>query len=109
MVVLLAEHPGIALMLRRLLHLPNRSRTRQCRPVRKSGLAIERLEARLAPAVNVLTFHNDTASTGLNAAELQLSPANVKVGSFGKLFTTPMDGQVYAEPLVYTEQKAKHE
>jgi fibronectin type 3 domain-containing protein len=72
------------------------------RPPRAARLDVERLESRLAPAVNVLTFHNDLASTGLNPNEIQLTPANVHVGSFGKLFTTAMDGQVYAQPLVDT-------
>jgi hypothetical protein len=72
------------------------------RPIRRVHLALEALESRLAPSANVLTFHNDIASTGLNPNENQLTPANVKVGSFGKLFVTPVDGQVYAEPLVYT-------
>jgi hypothetical protein len=69
---------------------------------RRRRLAVELLEARLAPSVNVLTYHNDIASTGANLGETALSPANVKVGSFGKLFTTPVDGNVYAEPLVDT-------
>src|SRR5262249_34817912 len=73
------------------------------RRIRKAGLTVEALEARWLPSVtNVLTYHNDTASTGLNASENQLSPANVQVGSFGKLYTTTLDGQVYAEPLVDT-------
>jgi hypothetical protein len=74
------------------------------RPSRRptARLALEWLEPRLAPAVDVLTFHNDIASTGLNPNENQLTPANVHVGSFGKLFTVPVDGQVYAEPLVKT-------
>jgi hypothetical protein len=71
------------------------------RPIRRAQLRVDELESRLAPAV-VLTFHNDIASTGLNNAETQLTPANVKVGSFGKLFVVPLDGQVYAEPLVDT-------
>src|SRR5262249_46387007 len=32
--------------------------------------------------------------------ETALSPSNVAVGSFGKLATTSLDGQVYAQPLV---------
>jgi Legume lectin domain/Fibronectin type III domain len=71
-------------------------------PIRKARLRLEQLESRLAPSVNVLTFHNDIASTGLNANETQLTTSNVKVGSFDKLFTTTVDGQVYAEPLVDT-------
>jgi hypothetical protein len=50
----------------------------------------------------VLTFHNDLASSGLNSNETVLSPTNVQVGTFGKLFTTNVDGQVYAEPLIDT-------
>lgn len=62
--------------------------------------AVEQLEKRLALSASVLSFHNDIASSGVNASETQLAPSNVKVGSFGKLFTTPLDGQVYAQPLV---------
>jgi hypothetical protein len=73
------------------------------RPARMSSvLSLESLEPRLALSVNVLTFHSDLSSTGLNALETQLTPANVKVGSFGKLSATPLDGQVYAQPLVDT-------
>jgi hypothetical protein len=72
------------------------------RPYRCAPHRFEELESRLAPSVNVLTFHNDIASTGLNDSETQLTPTNVTVGSFGKLYVTSLDGQVYAEPLVDT-------
>src|ERR1700732_938568 len=72
------------------------------RPIRRAPARFEELESRLAPSVNVLTFHHDIARTGLNANETQLTPSNVKVGSFGKLYTVAVDGQVYAEPLVDT-------
>jgi hypothetical protein len=71
-------------------------------PITRARLALEVLESRLAPSANVLTFRNDIASTGLNPGETQLTTANVKVGSFGKLFATTVDGQVYAEPLIDT-------
>jgi hypothetical protein len=65
-------------------------------------LRFEELESRLAPSVNVLTYRNDNVSPGVNSNETQLTPSNVNVGSFGKLFATPVDGQIYAEPLIDT-------
>jgi hypothetical protein len=80
--------------LRFLKSVPRRT------PVRFARLRVEQLESRIQPSVNVLTYHNDNTGSGLNAAENQLSAANVQLNSFGKLFTTPVDGQVYAQPLV---------
>lgn len=49
--------------------------------------------------VNVVTYHNDVARTGLNPSETILSPANVKTGSFGFLFNQSVDGIVVGQPL----------
>jgi hypothetical protein len=61
---------------------------------------LERLETRLAPAnVDVLSFHYDSLLSGNNANEQNLTPAAVNSTNFGRLFTEPVDGQIYATPL----------
>jgi hypothetical protein len=47
----------------------------------------------------VFTHHNDVARTGQNLKEYALAPATVNSATFGLLFTCPVDGYVYAEPL----------
>jgi hypothetical protein len=57
----------------------------------------------LPPArVPVLTFHYDNTRQGANTNETLLTPANVDAAHFGKLFSYPVDGYVYAQPLLMT-------
>src|SRR5271166_3188512 len=67
-----------------------------CRPF------VERLEARRLLATNVTQYHVDSQSTGADLTETQLTSSNVNAADFGQLYNTPLDGQVYAEPLVLT-------
>ena len=62
--------------------------------------------AQLNAQVSIWTWHGDDLDdnwrTGQNAAETSLMPTSTSVnkGSFGKICYYPVDGQVYAQPLV---------
>ena len=49
--------------------------------------------------VNVLTYHNDLSRTGQNLNETILTPSSLLAGELGPLFSDPVDGQVYGQPL----------
>jgi hypothetical protein len=46
-----------------------------------------------------LTWRNDNARSGVNSQELVLAPSTVNSSKFGKLFSCPIDGYAYAQPL----------
>jgi outer membrane protein assembly factor BamB len=46
-----------------------------------------------------LTSHGDNLRTGASLNETLLTPGNVSKSSFGRLFSTPVDYQVLAQPL----------
>ncbi len=53
----------------------------------------------LAAQVNVLTYQYDNSRAGANSNEFVLTPGNVNVNGFGKLFSHTVDGAIYGQPL----------
>lgn len=53
--------------------------------------------------IQVTTYHNDNARTGLQPRETVLTPAAVASGRFRRLFSCSVDGQVYAQPLYLSD------
>jgi hypothetical protein len=47
----------------------------------------------------VFTYHNDLSRDGANQQEYALTTATVRSTTFGKLFSCPVDGAIYAQPL----------
>ena len=50
--------------------------------------------------IHVLTNRYDNSRIGVNLAETKLTVDKVNVSQFGKLFTRPVDGDLYAQPLI---------
>lgn len=55
-------------------------------------------------AVNIPTWHGDSSRSGLNAGEIALGSSNVSPATFGKLFSYLVDGYVYGEPLLMSNE-----
>jgi hypothetical protein len=65
-----------------------------------AALAFTGLSVSGIAAADVGTIGRDTLRTGWDSTESTLSPSSVSSSNFGKLFSTAVDGQVYAQPLV---------
>jgi hypothetical protein len=50
-------------------------------------------------SVSVLTYHYDNLRSGANANETMLTPSNVNVSTFGKLYSFSVDSLIYGQPL----------
>src|SRR5438105_5375815 len=56
--------------------------------------------AALQARTNVVTNRYDGARTGANLKETTLTATNVNASQFGRLYSYPVDGAVYAQPLL---------
>ena len=75
-----------------------RARTRPRRSV--LDLNLDRLESRvLLTDVSVLQYRYDQYNSGQDPNETVLTPSNVNPTDFGKLYSYPVDGAIYGEPL----------
>ena len=57
------------------------------------------ISVQVPAGVDVVTYHDDVARTGLNPNETTLTPANVNSATFGLLRILLVDGRVDGEPL----------
>jgi hypothetical protein len=56
-------------------------------------------EVAVTDLAGVLTYHNDLSRDGANSSEYALTPSVLTTTNFGKLFSCPVDGAIYAQPL----------
>jgi hypothetical protein len=66
-----------------------------------AGGAVVRMEGDLGMSADVTMVAVDVLRTGWNPSEPGLSPSAVGAADFGLLYNVAVDGQVYAQPIVY--------
>src|SRR5215469_10920484 len=66
-------------------------------------IALAAVPGQLAAQVSILTANGDNNRTNANVHESHLNPREVRAGSFGKLGSFPVDGQIYAQPLYVSD------
>ena len=55
--------------------------------------------ATITPGIDVLTYRNNVARTGVQPAETVLTSSNVNATGFGKVYSFTTDGYSYSQPL----------
>lgn len=66
------------------------------------GAAVASASVAVTDLGGIYTGRYDSQRTGQNRKEYALTPATLNVSTFGKLFSCPVDGEVYAQPLYAT-------
>src|SRR6516225_5834217 len=65
-----------------------------------AAAAARSVQSRTGPSNDEVTISQDDLRTGWDPNEPALTPAAVKGGSFGQIFSTAVNGSVYGQPLV---------
>lgn len=67
------------------------------------GAAGMQMLRRATVQADEVTYHFDNLRTGWNPYETTLTTSNVSGSTFGPLFSLPVDGNVYAQPLIVNQ------
>jgi hypothetical protein len=67
--------------------------------LKANSAAIGTAQVEVTDFPGTLTWRNDNSRSGQNTRELALAPSTINSSIFGKLFSCPLDGFAYAQPL----------